>query len=80
MLATVLSGAEASLDRDGNGSDIVVLSGRAEIVDDQPPAHEFPAYAEKYAADAARISGDAASFTAAYPIAIKVIVDRVRGF
>ena len=63
-----------------NGGDIVVLSGRAEILDDQPPAHEFPAYAAKYGVDAARISGDVASFAAAYPIAIKVTVDRVRGF
>jgi PPOX class probable F420-dependent enzyme len=67
-------------DGDGRGGDIVIMSGTATILDGQPPAHKVPAYMEKYAASAARVSGDAASFSAAYPVAVRIDVDRVRGF
>ena len=36
------------LDGDGKGGDIVVVLGDAALADD-PPAHEVPAYVEKYA-------------------------------
>jgi PPOX class probable F420-dependent enzyme len=69
-----------NLDSNGRGGDIVVLAGRAEILTDQPPAHEVPAYIAKYGTAAAQISGDVAAFSAAYPVALRITVDRVRGF
>jgi len=68
------------LDGDGRGGDIVVLAGRAEILDDQPLAHEVPAYLAKYGEAAARISGDVAAFSADYPVAVRISIDHVRGF
>lgn len=69
-----------NFDGDGQGGDIIVLSGRAEIVDGQPPAHELPAYLAKYQQAAEQISGDVAAFSASYPVAVRITVDRVRGF
>jgi PPOX class probable F420-dependent enzyme len=67
-------------DGDGRGGDIIVLAGRATILNDQPLAHQVPEYMAKYESMAARVSGDVARFGAQYPIAIRVDVDRVRGF
>lgn len=67
-------------DGDGGGGDIVVLTGRAEILDDQPLAHQVPAYLDKYQEGAARVSGDVATFSAEYPVVVRVVVDRVRGY
>jgi PPOX class probable F420-dependent enzyme len=69
-----------NLDSNGHGGDIVVLTGRAEILPDQPPSHEVPAYLAKYEAAATRISGTVEAFSEAYPVAVRVTVDRVRGF
>lgn len=69
-----------NLDSNGRGGDVVVLTGRAEVLAGQPLAHEVPAYIAKYGAAAAQISGDVEAFSAAYPVALRVTVDRVRGF
>jgi PPOX class probable F420-dependent enzyme len=69
-----------NLDSNGRGGDIVVLTGSAEILPGQPLAHEVPAYLAKYRAAAAAISGDVEAFSAAYPVALRVTIDRVRGF
>jgi PPOX class probable F420-dependent enzyme len=69
-----------NLDGDGRGGDIIVLSGRAEIADDQPLSHEFPPYLAKYRAAAERISANVAEFSAEYSIALRITIDRVRGF
>jgi PPOX class probable F420-dependent enzyme len=69
-----------NFDGDDRGGDIIVLSGRAEIVDNQPLAHEVPAYLDKYSAAAARVSGDVEAFSAAYPVALRITIDKVRGF
>jgi PPOX class probable F420-dependent enzyme len=68
-----------NLDSNGRGGDIVVLSGRAEVLPDQPPSHEVPAYLAKYAAAATQVSGSVEAFSAEYPVAVRVTVDRVRG-
>jgi PPOX class probable F420-dependent enzyme len=67
-------------DGDGQGGDIIVLSGRADILENQPLSHEVPSYSAKYGAAAARISGDVEAFSAEYPVALRVTIDRVRGF
>jgi PPOX class probable F420-dependent enzyme len=70
-----------NLDSDGDGGgDIVVLTGTAEIVAGHPLAHEVPAYIAKYGAAAARISGDTEAFARSYGVAMRITVDRVRGF
>ncbi len=67
-------------DGDGHGGNIVVLSGRAEILDEEPSAHEVSSYLDKYESSMVRVGGDLESFRAEYPIAVRVTVDRVRGF
>jgi PPOX class probable F420-dependent enzyme len=69
-----------NLDGDGRGGDIIVLSGRAEVVADHPLPHEFPPYVDKYREAAERISGNVEDFSAAYSVALRITVDRVRGF
>ena len=68
------------LDGDGYGSDIVILTGSGEVLPDHPGPHEDEAYVQKYAADMIRISGDVKRFGEAYPVAIRIVVDRVRGY
>jgi PPOX class probable F420-dependent enzyme len=69
-----------NLDGDGYGSNIVVLAGTAEILPEHPGPHEHEAYLRKYADNMARISGSAASFGAEYPVALRIVVSRVRGY
>jgi PPOX class probable F420-dependent enzyme len=69
-----------NLDGDGNGGDVIVLSGHAEVVVDQPLSHEFPPYIAKYREAAERISGNVEDFSADYSVAMRITVDRVRGF
>ncbi|HEY1487245.1 MAG TPA: TIGR03667 family PPOX class F420-dependent oxidoreductase [Micromonosporaceae bacterium] len=63
-----------------NGGDVVVLVGTATIRDDQPPCYEVPAYVAKYGKRAAEISGTVEAFAAEYAVAVRIDVDRVRGF
>jgi PPOX class probable F420-dependent enzyme len=67
------------LDGDGRGGNIVVLAGIARHASDTAPAHENPAYVEKYASAMARVSGSAEQFAAAYPVALHIDVRRIRG-
>jgi PPOX class probable F420-dependent enzyme len=69
-----------NLDGDGRGGDVIVLSGRAEVVEDQPLPHQFPPYVDKYREAAERISGNVEDFSAEYSVALRITVDRVRGF
>jgi PPOX class probable F420-dependent enzyme len=68
------------LDGDGRGGDIVVLAGRARILDPHPLPHELPAYLDKYRESMVRVSGSLAAFSEAYPVPVRVEVTRVRGF
>jgi PPOX class probable F420-dependent enzyme len=69
-----------NFDGDRHGGNIVVLTGRAEILDNQPLSHEVPAYQDKYGRAAAQISGDVEAFSAEYSVAIRITIERVRGF
>ncbi len=62
------------------GGDIVVLTGRAEILDNHPASHEVPGYLAKYSEPATQISGSVETFSAEYPVAVRVTIERVRGF
>jgi PPOX class probable F420-dependent enzyme len=69
-----------NLDTDGEGEDVIVLTGTAEILDGYPLATEIKAYMDKYDAAARQISGDPDAFAAEYHVALRVRIDRVRGF
>lgn len=81
-LAHIRSRPQVALHFDGNGSggDIVVLTGRAQILESHPPAHEVPGYLDKYREGMTRVSGSPEAFSKAYPVPVRVEVYRVRGF
>ncbi|WP_027942604.1 TIGR03667 family PPOX class F420-dependent oxidoreductase [Amycolatopsis taiwanensis] len=81
-LAHIVHRPQVSLnfDSDGQGNDIVVFTGRAVRLEDQPLPHELPAYVEKYGDAMIRIGGSREKFSADYPVAVRVEVTRVRGF
>ena len=59
--------------------DVVVFKGVARIAPEIPPAHEVPAYAEKYAAGFTALGMTPAQFGAAYSTPIMVAVKEVEG-
>jgi PPOX class probable F420-dependent enzyme len=61
------------------GGDVVVISGRAAIPPDAPPATDVPAYLEKYRAPIARIGMTPESFAAEYRVAVRVTPTGLRG-
>jgi PPOX class probable F420-dependent enzyme len=67
------------LDSDGKGSDIVVVLGGAGVTND-PPAHEVPAYVEKYAEFIARNGWTPESFAADYSVAMRIEATGLRGW
>jgi PPOX class probable F420-dependent enzyme len=69
-----------NLDGNGKGGDIVVLTGRATLAPELPAPHENPRYLAKYADHMRRVSGSPEDFSAAYPVGLRIKVDRVRGF
>jgi PPOX class probable F420-dependent enzyme len=66
------------LDGDGEGGDIVVVTGTAQRSDD-PPADRVEAYARKYAAKIAAYGWTPASFAADYSVPVRVTLTRLRG-
>ena len=67
-------------DGDGQGGDIVVLTGPAELAPQVDPPHRHAAYLAKYREPMSRVSGSPEEFSAAYPVAFTVAIERVRGF
>jgi PPOX class probable F420-dependent enzyme len=67
-------------DGDGEGGDIVVIIGRAELPEGLPPAHELPAYLAKYGARMAAVSGSPEAFSRRYSVPMRIHPRRVRGF
>jgi PPOX class probable F420-dependent enzyme len=63
----------------GQGGDIVVLSGSAAMDDSLGPASEHPEYVEKYAEGIARVSGTPEEFSQHYPVTVRIELTRVRG-
>jgi PPOX class probable F420-dependent enzyme len=64
---------------DGQGGDIVVLSGTAAVDASAGPAHEHAAYAAKYAWGFERIGLSPEEFSRAYPVPLRVTLARLRG-
>jgi PPOX class probable F420-dependent enzyme len=71
--------ASLHLDSDGKGSDIVVVLGDAVLTND-PPAHQVPAYVEKYADFIARNTWTPESFAADYSVAMRIEATGLRGW
>lgn len=67
------------LDGDGEGGDIVVLTGTATRDEAAPPANEVAAYVEKYGWGFERIQMTAAEFAAEYAVAIRMHPTALRG-
>lgn len=67
-----------NLDGDGNGGDIVVLTGEAAVSDD-PPASDLPAYVEKYTFGFERNNWSSEGFAALYSVPIRITLRRLRG-
>ncbi len=72
--------ASLHLNSDERGDDVVVLVGDARADSSLPPAHEIPAYLEKYREEIARLGADPASFAADYSVGIRFTPERISGF
>jgi PPOX class probable F420-dependent enzyme len=67
-------------DSDGRGGDIVVFRGRAQRMSDYPAPHDNDDYVHKYGPGMTEISGSLQAFSEAYPIAVRIAIDTVRGY
>jgi PPOX class probable F420-dependent enzyme len=63
----------------GRGGDIVVLSGRATVEPDAPPADRVDAYVEKYSEHIARIGLTPEQFGVKYANPVRIELTRLRG-
>jgi PPOX class probable F420-dependent enzyme len=66
-------------DSDGQGSDIVILTGTARLAPNEPPADQNQPYLEKYRDDIVQIAGTLQRFAAEYSVPVRVTPERVRG-
>ncbi len=80
-LRAIAHNPRVSLNFDGNGKggDIVVIVGEAALASDEPPAHEVPAYIEKYRPRLEYNRWSPEDFSADYSVPIRVRITRVRG-
>ena len=67
-------------DGNGQGGDIIVLTGIAEIMDDYPSVVDNSAYRDKYAQGIERVSGSAEAFAEQYAIPALIHITKTRGF
>ena len=59
---------------------VIVFLGRAQIDTSLPPAHEIPAYLEKYATGIQELGMTPESFSREYSLAIRVNPTKLRGW
>lgn len=71
-----------NFDGDGKGGDIIVISGRARIAAEMPPATQVPGYAAKYDAGGfyRGIGMSGAEFAAQYSVPIVIEPASLRGY
>jgi PPOX class probable F420-dependent enzyme len=67
------------LDGDGQGGDIVIVTGDARIDRDAPPADRVPEYIAKYREGLRRIGMTPESFARAYSVPVRITPRRLRG-
>jgi PPOX class probable F420-dependent enzyme len=63
----------------GQGGDIVVLSGRAQFDAALGAPHENADYVAKYGPQMERVSGSVEEFSRQYPLAVRIELTRLRG-
>ncbi len=68
-----------NFDGNGTGGDIIVITGRAQVSSDDPPADQLPAYVEKYRDFIARRYSTPENFASIYPVALRVRPIAIRG-
>ena len=68
-----------NLDSDGQGGDIVVITGQARIDPSASPAHRVAAYAAKYAERIKGIGLTPEQFAQAYSVPIRLTPEKLRG-
>jgi len=82
-LANIERNPKVSLhfDGDGRGGNVVVIAGEARVAPDLPPAHQVPAFAEKYHAAGffKRVGMDPAGFARRYSVPVQVRPTGFRG-
>lgn len=66
-------------DSDGQGGDIIVFTGIAQLDPAAPPAHQHPAYAQKYQWGFERLGLTAEQFAADYAVAVRITPEKARG-
>jgi PPOX class probable F420-dependent enzyme len=67
-----------NFDGNGQGGDIAILTGAAELLEDFPLAHENKPFMEKYGETAARQYSTVENFAHQFPVAIRIRIQRVR--
>ena len=68
-----------NFDGDGEGSDIIILSGIAAVDPEAPPADRSPEYLEKYDEHIAGIGMTPETFAEAYSVPVRIRFTRVDG-
>ena len=68
-----------NFDGNGNGGDIIVITGEAQVSTDDPPADRLPIYAEKYREFITRSYATPEKFAAVYPVTLRIRPIAIRG-
>jgi PPOX class probable F420-dependent enzyme len=68
-----------NFDGNGQGGDIVVLTGQAHLAEGEPPANKLAAYTDKYGEMIRRIGMDAETFAKGYSVPVRITLARLRG-
>jgi PPOX class probable F420-dependent enzyme len=69
-----------NFDSDGQGGDMIIITGEAQVVTDVPPANQHAAYLDKYRDDITEIGMNPDSFAQSYSVPIRVTPTKLRGF
>jgi PPOX class probable F420-dependent enzyme len=62
------------------GGDVVIFNGEARVDPSAPPCHQVPEYLAKYAEHIDGLEMTPEKFAEEYHVAVRVTLDRVRGF
>jgi len=69
-----------NFDGDGDGGDIVVLSGTAEVDRDLPAANDSPDYLAKYDDHIARLGMSPEAFAREYSVPVRIRLTKLQGY